>query len=304
MLIYSALLATAAAGCNAVSSVVQRKANRSREAQRRSGLRLIAYLVQRPLWLLGVCTMIVSFLLQAFALGIGTLSAVEPILAIELPLTLVFAAWTFHRPLRLRDWLSATVMAAGLAAFVIGLAPSGGHPDHVSTAVVIRAALGTAACIAGLCLIARVGPDRARAAILGVAAGSCFGLTASLLKMAVARFTSSGVSGLLTAWQTYALAGCGLTAVMLVQSALHVGTLVAVQPGLTLLDPFVSVLWGTLVLRETIRHGPVQLIAVVGVLAVVVAVFALAHASKAAAIHRPRRQSGGTVIRSAMHSRQ
>jgi hypothetical protein len=49
-----------------------------------------------------------------------------------------------------------------------------------------------------------------------------------------------------------------------VQAALNAGALVAAQPGITLLDPLVAVLWGTVVVHEQTRTGPILLIAGLG----------------------------------------
>jgi drug/metabolite transporter (DMT)-like permease len=196
MLAASLVMAAGAGGCNAISSVLQRKANLAEPAER-SGVRLIGDLVRRGPWLLSILAMIVSFLLQAAALDVGTLAAVEPVLAIELPLTLVFAAWLLHRPLRRRAMVAGAVMAAGLAAFVVGLDPSDGDAARVGNAPALLALVGTGALIAPMSVIARLGPAGSRAALFGVAAGACFGLTASLVKMAVARLSSGGVAGLL-----------------------------------------------------------------------------------------------------------
>jgi drug/metabolite transporter (DMT)-like permease len=41
----------------------------------------------------------------------------------------------------------------------------------------------------------------------------------------------------------------------LTQSVLNAGQLIAAQPGLTLTDPLISVLWGVLVFHEQVRQG-------------------------------------------------
>jgi hypothetical protein len=41
----------------------------------------------------------------------------------------------------------------------------------------------------------------------------------------------------------------------LVQSALNAGGLIAAQPGLTLADPVISVLWGVFAFHENVRGG-------------------------------------------------
>ena len=66
--------------------------------------------------------------------------------------------------------------------------------------------------------------------------------------------TSAGSIGLLTTWQTYVAVGFGMLGVLVVQWALHTGPLLAAQPGFTLMDPLVSILWGVLVFNEVDPH--------------------------------------------------
>lgn len=269
-------LALLAAVCNAVSSVAQRKANRD-EAQRQPfGARLLITLLTRPAWLLGAAAMFASFLLQATALSVGTLSAVEPVLVLELPLTLMLAAVVLRHHLHRRDWVATGTMAAGLALLIAVLAPRGGHAEEVSTAMATLALGVTVAGVFTLALGGRFGPTRSRAAFFGAAAGGGFGLTASLIKLAVAQLSADGFVGLITAWATYATAVAGLSSIALEQAALNAGTLVAAQPGVTLLDPLVSVLWGTVVIGEHTRSGPILLLPAAGAALIVVAVVALA----------------------------
>jgi drug/metabolite transporter (DMT)-like permease len=275
-------MAVAAAASNALSSVMQREANRKRSDEA-FGLRLLASLVRQPAWLVGAVAMLASFLLQAGALSRGELSSVEPVLVLELPMTLILAAAVLHHRLLLRDWAGIAAMTAGLVLFVALLSPSGGDAAHVSALVSLLATVGTAAGIAALTAVAAAGPDRSRAALFGIAAGSGFGLTASLIKVAMARLSAGGVVGLFTAWQTYGFAVTGVASVVLIQAALHAGTLVAAQPGITLFDPLVSLLWGTVVLGETVSTSvPALALSAVGAAMIAGSVMVLARSSQRA----------------------
>lgn len=283
----SLLLAVGAAGCNAASSVLQRKANRDQPAGEAFGVRLLVHLLRHPQWLLGGVAMIVSFLLQAEALNYGTLSAVEPVLVLELPLTFIFAAVAFSHRLPARDWVAAAAMAGGLALFIGILAPSGGDAESITEWVAVGATLATAASIAALVAAGHLARGQTKAVLFGVAAGSGFGLTASLIKVSVTRLSRGGPVGLFSAWETYGFAITGVVSVILIQAALHAGTLVAAQPGITLLDPLVSLLWGTIVLGETVYRGPLLAVAVIGAAAVVAGVLVLVRstAGRYASLH-------------------
>lgn len=273
--VLSFVLAAIAATCNAVSSSLQRKANKEEPAELSFGPRLLLDLLQRPIWLGGGLLLVASFILQATALDFGTLSGVEPVLVAELPLTLVFGAWLLHRPLRLRDGLMALSMAAGLALFLGAIGPSGGDPAAADAVTLAVATGGTVAAVVAFVLAGEFGPTRLRPALLGCAAGTGFGLAASLMKLAVSQMSSGGILAALESWEVYGMVAAGVAALVLVQAALRTGTLVAAQPGITLLDPLVSIVWGTAVLNEQTQTGPILVLAGLGAALMILGVLTL-----------------------------
>jgi drug/metabolite transporter (DMT)-like permease len=261
-------LAVLAAWANAVSWVLQRKANKRVPQRENMSLRQVWLLLHQPLWFGGILAITAGFLLQATALGTGQLSVVEPILVLELPFTLVLAGWLFRQRLGLREWLPAAAMTAGLGALLYLLAPSvGGGSPRVHWYGWAAGMAANLALVGGLTVWgcrSPVGRARGegsgqhgsslRAAVLAVAAGSTFGLTAALMK-AMTRTFSGGLAGLLTGWPLYAMVAAGALGMFLTQSALNAGPLIAAQPGLTLSDPVISVLWGVTVFHEQVRQG-------------------------------------------------
>jgi drug/metabolite transporter (DMT)-like permease len=277
------LLSVLAACTNAISSVLQRKANREMPPELALRAKLILELLRRPVWLAGVAGVIVGFLLQAAALDQGELSVVEPILVCELPLTLFLAAWVLHAPLRVREAGAALGMAAGLAGLLFFLAPSSGHAQEVPWYEWLLAGAATMAATAAAFEWARRGRvardqregSARRAAGFGMAAGCQFGLTAAFIKAVTVRFTEGGMAGVFTGWELYCMAVCGALAMFLLQSAMHAGRLVAAQPALTLTDPLVSVLWGVTVFGEIVRGGFYLLLAAASGLLLAVCVVCL-----------------------------
>jgi drug/metabolite transporter (DMT)-like permease len=197
--------------------------------------------------------------LQATALGFGELATVEPILVLELPLTLILASRVFGQGMHWREWGSAVVMTASLGALLFLLAPSAGRNGHVhwygwAFGISVNVAVVGVLVVFGRRKSARGSGGAYRAALLGIAAGSAFGLTAALMK-GMTRTFSAGIVTLFTSWEIYAMVAAGLLGMFLVQSALNAGGLIAAQPGLTLADPVVSVLWGVLAFHENVRSG-------------------------------------------------
>jgi len=266
------VLAVLAACANAASSVLQRKANKRVPQKENMSLRQIRDLLRQPVWFGGIAAITVGFLLQASALGAGELSVVEPVLVLELPFTLIVASWVFRSRLGLREWLPTAAMTAGLAGLLYLLAPSAGAPPSLQWYGWLAGVGGNLLLVGFLVLMARrgslsgvtgkdSGPQDAaqkggsfRAALLAVAAGSTFGLTAALMK-AMTRTFEAGVVHAFTDWPIYAMVATGALGMFLTQSALNAGPLIAAQPGLTLSDPLISVLWGVMAFHEQVRQG-------------------------------------------------
>jgi drug/metabolite transporter (DMT)-like permease len=252
----SSLLAALAAGGNALANVMQRKASLEQPPGRRFSAALLWDLLHRPTWLLGFAGMVGSFALQAVALGLGQLSAVETIITLEVPLTLLVASRVFRTRLGRSEWSGILVMTASMIGLLAVLDPRPGDEADVSQFTYLVAGTATVGTIVVLVLAAQRGHRIWRTACLGAATGTSFGLTATLIKETAAEFDSHGIVGVFTTWQTYGAVGMGITGVVLMQWALHLGPLLAAQPGFTLMDPLVSIFWGVLVYHEVTRTGP------------------------------------------------
>jgi hypothetical protein len=150
-------------------------------------------------------------------------------------------------------------MTAGLGGVLFLLSPSAGRNGHVHW---WGWALGVSLNVLLVLILVMFGrrePTRGRgsayrAALLGIAGGSMFGLTAALMKGMTGTF-SKGIVTLFTSWEIYGMVAAGLVGMFLVQSAMNAGGLIAAQPGLTLADPVISVLWGVLAFHEQVRGG-------------------------------------------------
>src|SRR3984885_6296635 len=251
----SYLCAELAAFGNALSNVMQRKASLETPPDTPFGPRLLWDLVRNRTWVIGFSGMVGSFVLQAVALGLGELSAVEPIITLEVPLTMLVASYVFHTQLGRQEWTSILVMTGGMIALVAALDPMPGDESNVNHITYVLAGGGTAATIVVLIIAAQRQHTIWRTACLGAAAGTSFGLTATLVKESIAQGQDRGVLGVVSTWQTYVAISCGVLGLVLVQWALHTGPLLAAQPGFTLMDPLVSILWGVLVYNEVTRTG-------------------------------------------------
>ncbi|MGH2718959.1 MAG: DMT family transporter, partial [Actinomycetota bacterium] len=121
-------LAVLAAISNAVSNVLQRTADRREPHRLELHVGLLLDLAHKPIWLAGIAASLCSFGLIAAALRNGPLALVQPLVVLELPLTLLIAGAAFHFRLHAREWGAMVLLTAGLASFVGFLGPRESAP--------------------------------------------------------------------------------------------------------------------------------------------------------------------------------
>ena len=155
--VLAAGLALLAAGLFAVSTVAQQRSAATVPDERARGLGLIRVLVRRPRWWAGVIGDGGGYLVQAAALGFGSLLLVQPLLVTTLLFALPLGAAWAGRTLTRTDWVWAALLAVSLAVFVV----SGNPTDGVDRAPV-RDWLPAGAVLAGLFLVCVVAAARRR----------------------------------------------------------------------------------------------------------------------------------------------
>ncbi|MET8926335.1 DMT family transporter [Streptomyces sp. NPDC003509] len=284
----SVLFAVLTALSNGTASVLQRRAALDVPDSAAMRLSLIGHLLRQKVWLAGIGLVIVAAVCQAVALATGPIAVVQPIFVIELPAALVVAGFVMRVGVTRQVWYGVAAVTAGLALGMAAAAPVGGSEDVEGT-VWIPALVATGAFEAALITAALGTRGNARAALLGLAAACGYALTAALMKDAMSRLDADGMVGLMTAWQLYATAAAGVGALFLLQNALQAGSLVAVQPMLTLGDALISITYGVTLFGEELRTGWWLLPQLTGVALVTVGCVVLARSPLATAQPTPSR---------------
>ena len=284
-------LGLAAAFLFALSAFLQQRAARAavgdtstlRDA---SGvMRLLGRLVRNRTWLVGWITNLCGVGTQAAALKVGSVAAVQPLMASQLLFVLTLASGEQRRWPSTRDWLSALAVCAGLVLLVTADASSltgAPHPHRVLMAT---------ACMVGLIVILRqlsrhtfpwlAGP------LVGVAAGLSHALNAVYLKLTVEDVYHGGAAATLFDWPVYALTVAALSGMLLVQIAFASGPLPPAVAAMSVTNPVASFVLGILAFDAPAPRGlgVLSAIAVSGVL-ITVGIVGLANASSTRRLYR------------------
>jgi drug/metabolite transporter (DMT)-like permease len=206
-------------------------------------------------WRMGVSVHALGFGVHALALALGGLAVVQPLLVTNL----LFALPLNHRLRQERvrpievGW--AALLVVGLAGFLF-LATAGvaTGTEAADRGPAVAAGALTSLIAVVLVLAAHRAGRGAAAALLGVATGVLFAVTASLIKECTG-VLSHGPRALLAGWQFYTLLAVGLAGLLLNQLAYTAGPLSASLPAITVVNPLVAILLGVLVFDENLRHS-------------------------------------------------
>jgi drug/metabolite transporter (DMT)-like permease len=265
--------------CFATSSALQQRG--AARAPQGTGLHLdlLGHLMRRPVWLGGMTAAVGTLVLQALALAKGELVLVQPLLIVGLLFALPLSVLLERRRPSLLEWRWAALLVAGLTTFLAAaspktgpLVPDGGRLWQLG-AVALAASLAVVVLATGLC-------TRHRAALLGAATGTTYGVAAALIKYSTALAARDGVGRLFASWSPYALLLVGAAGVLLNQAAYQAGPLCGALPAIAIADPLVALLFGVGAFGERINLGLVNVLGqVLGFLLMAVAIVNLARLS-------------------------
>ena len=160
-------------------------------------------------------------------------------------------------------------MGGSVAVFVICSPPSAGRSDAPASDWLL--AFAAVALIAGGATAAAiVGRRGTRAALLSIATGVIFGMTAAVT-LSLTRLVRFGDVGTVFAhWQPWVVMALGITGLLTSASAYKAGSLRTSLPIMDTVEPVSSVLIGTVVFGERLATSPAVLIVQLAAAAVAV----------------------------------
>jgi len=289
--VLSALLALASAFVFGTGVALQLKAALEVPQEYALRLGLLTRLIRRPLWLLGLLCDIAGFALQAAALASGSLVVVQLILTIDIVFTLaITASWAPGQQVHRRDWIAVGATLVGLGVFLGTTQPSGGSTFNASTEDWFLCTLAIVGAVVITAIAGRGTHGSARATWFAVAAGLANAFLAVLAK-ALGEQLDRGVGATFRSWQPYAVAGAGLGALLLIQSAYQAGHASITLPTINVVDPVVSSIIGLTIFGEHVEFGGLH--APMAVLALLVMGIGLLRLARAPVVVRAHEAAAG-----------
>ncbi|HEX3490342.1 MAG TPA: hypothetical protein VHU92_13410, partial [Streptosporangiaceae bacterium] len=191
---------------------------------------------------------LIGFIGQLVALSRLPLFAVQAVIASNLAVTAVFAAWLMHVRLSLREWLAVTGVVAG-----VGLLGSSAGAQG-ATQVGFAFKLGLILAVAGVAVAgfaaARL-PNVYRTPVVGAIAG----LGYAVLAVSARILPGFSPAQLVKDPATYTLAAAGIVSFMLYATALDGGSVTVATAAVVLAETVPPAVVGVLLLGDSTRHG-------------------------------------------------
>lgn len=241
--------------------------------------RLLAHLFRQPRWILGELASLTGLGLHLWALSLGAIVVVQPLVATGLVFALALRAALDRRFPSAHTLLWSSVCAAGVAVFLVATnSTNASSPVDDARAAQLIAVGGVVAFTAWILSLKAV--KRHSGMLLGIAGGVTFGLLAGTLKATTDTFGS--IPAVLTDWPFYASCALGLSAFLLNQRMYHQSSLHSSLPALNTLNPIVAVIFGIYCFGERPSSGvPAAVIELTGLVLMLAAIYFLARSDEA-----------------------
>src|SRR5580692_3947107 len=226
---------------------------------------LVVRMLRQGPFLASIAIDLIGFIAQLIALRRLPLFAVQAIIAANLAVTAVCAAWLMKARLSAREWLAVAGVVVGVG--LLGSSAGAQGAAKVSWAFQLGLIIAVAAVAVAGAMAARL-PNPARTPVLGAIAGLGYAVLAVSARI-LPGFTPAE---LVRNPATYTLAAAGIVSFMLYAAALDGGSVTTATAAVILAETMPPALIGVIFLGDSTRPGLTAVAALGFALAVVCAV--------------------------------
>jgi drug/metabolite transporter (DMT)-like permease len=243
------ILAIVAAFFFAVAATLQQKGALGMGEVSLGSPKSFVTLAKQTWWLAGTVALLAGYAFQAVALANGRLAVIQPLLVTTIVFALPLGYFLTNQIVNRREVGGAGVVVAGLAIFtMVGDAADGNDNAPANQWALAVLLFGSVA--AALIVLGNKGSIARKAGLYGACAGVLYGLSASLCKPTVEILGDDGIGAVLTSWEAYAFAIAGILAFVVQQVSLATGKLATSVATVSVCNPLVSIVIGTILLDE------------------------------------------------------
>jgi len=222
-------------------------------------LRLLLFLMKQRIWWVGMVASVIGSVLGGLALQLASVSTVEPLLSASLLFALVTANVLSHHRTCWQELGGAVLVTAALTVFLAVGRPRASSQIENNPYIVLMA-VGAAAGLAAVLVIAgKLRGLVGESVLLALAAGVLSGLQDAGTRAALVDIDDHGVLATVMHPWIYLVAGGGLMAILLSQSAFKAARLDYSLPPLTVAEPLVGIALGVTLLGDRLSVTPTAL---------------------------------------------
>ena len=281
-------VAVVAAGLYGTAPIAQAAAARRSPTATGLGLRFVAGLVTRPIWLLGIACELGGFVAEAYAFSAAAATLVAPVMACDTMVFVALATLLLGQRLARSGLAGVAAMAAGVAALAFAFS-AGPELGSAATDAQLLVFLGVGLVLGAIGTVAgsrasRAGRPVATAVAFAGVAGICYGGATIATRQVGLTFTLSAPWRLLTTPTPYILLAFSVVAVIATQRALQANPVLSF-PVTSVLAALLPVVVGAAVLGDPAPSGG-RRVAFVFALLLIVAGVALLGRERVAAQRR------------------
>jgi drug/metabolite transporter (DMT)-like permease len=215
--------------------------------------KLMLHLMRNREWWFGIGAMICGQALGGFALQLGAVALVEPLLSTNLLFAFLIAGGLGRRRAQWREIAGALLLSAALGVFIeVGdpHAPSHPTPSWHSGLIAVIVVGGLAAALVSVAKSRGMKHLATEAVLLATAAGILYGLQDVSTQAALLSFDDHGLRFLINSPWAYIVIGAAATGILMSQSAFRAARLDYSLPPTAVAEPIVGILIGLFVLGD------------------------------------------------------